>query len=109
MLRLCLLAGLMALAGCSGAASDGYRYEGSEFERSGVTVTIVTHADLADLRRAAAARHIDPGPGRKIMAFSTVALDRPTCTMHIVDPSRSYGPQWIGHELVHCIRGRWHA
>jgi hypothetical protein len=42
------------------------------------------------------------------MAFGFVSPDRPACTIHIVDPAKDYRPEWIGHELTHCLHGQWH-
>jgi len=44
--------------------------------------------------------------GRELMAWSIIRAGN--CEVHIVDPSRSYQPQWTGHEVTHCIWGRFH-
>lgn len=103
-----LLTAALLLAGCDGGSgADGYRFYRAEFERSQVTVTIVTHAGQAELRRAAVQLGVR-AEGRRLMAFGLVDAARPACTIHIVDPAKAYRPEWIGHELTHCIRGRWH-
>lgn len=30
------------------------------------------------------------------------------CVVHIVDPTVGYYPEFIGHEVMHCIFGDWH-
>lgn len=100
----CLCALALAVAGCE--RTDGYKFERKEFDRSGPNITIVTHPSLADLR-AKAPPSAQTDPNRKLMAWSII---RPTgCEMHIVDPSVSYQPEWIGHEAAHCVWGRWHS
>lgn len=104
---LALLA-LAILAGCKGPAADGYKFEGAEYERAHVTLRIVTHDDLPSLRLAALGAGAQVEQGREIMAWSLISGDRATCTVHVVNPRRSYAPEWLGHELAHCIYGRWH-
>lgn len=107
MRRRAIFAALM-LAGCRQQGADGYAYEHGEFDRRQIAVSVVEHPSLADLRAEAARRGVSDGD-REIMAFGLVSTDRPACEIHIVDPSRDYRPEWIGHELTHCIRGRWHG
>lgn len=103
--RMMLLAlGSLALSSC-GEAADGYRFERKEYERADPSITIVTHPSLSDLRaKAPAAASV--GENRELMAWSIIRADG--CEVHIVDPARSYQPQWIGHEVAHCVWGRWH-
>lgn len=93
----------LALAGCD--QQDGYTFDRKEFERTQPNITVVTHLSLADLRAKA-----PPGTnieGRDLMGWSII---RPTgCEMHVVDPAKSWMPEWIAHEAAHCIWGRWHA
>ena len=107
MKRLAALAAL-ALAACQQQGADGYAFERGEFDRNEIAVTVVEHPSLADLRADAARRGVRDG-NREIMAFGLVSTDRPACEIHIVDPAQDYRPEWIGHELTHCIRGRWHG
>lgn len=95
---------MLLLSGC-GEASDGYRFERKEFERPRPEITIVTHPTIADLRANApdAARQPE---GRELMAWSIIRPNE--CEVHVVDPAASYQPQWIGHEVAHCVWGRWH-
>ena len=97
----------LALAGCD-AAPDGYEYERDQFKRDEVTVSVVTYQNVDALREAARQFGVSAGDGRELHAFGMVNQTGPTCTIHIVEPSRSYQPEWVGHEFVHCIRGQWH-
>ncbi|WOF44378.1 hypothetical protein KNJ79_05445 [Sphingopyxis indica] len=102
MRRLILLLAL-ALASCGGGAPDGYRFEKKEFTRARPNITFVVHPSIGDLRKA--------GPkledGRELMAWGEILPNE--CRVHIVDPAVSYQPQWIGHEVTHCVYGRWHG
>lgn len=97
-------ASLLLLAAGGPVASDGYRYRRAEFVRNQVEITVVMYASAAEFRRAAAAEGINP----RAVAWSQFDPLRPTCTIHMVEPARTYRPEAYGHELLHCLRGRWH-
>lgn len=90
-----------ALAAC-GQPADGHRFERKEFERSRPDITIVLHPSVADLRAAAppSARH------KYLRGWSVIT--RTGCELHVVDPAASYRPEWLGHEVAHCVWGRFH-
>jgi len=100
--RRAALFAVVLLAGCGPA--DGYTFEQKEFDRSAPNITVVTHPSLKDLREAAPASAKEGKA--ELQAWS--AITRHGCEMHIVDPARSYQPEWIGHEATHCVYGRWH-
>lgn len=108
MIRRLALAALALLAGCDGAA-DGYRYERTEFVRDRVEVTVVTHPTIDALQREAARLDVKPATGEELFGFGLVHPTEPRCTIHLVDPAKTYRPQHIGHEFTHCIRGRFHG
>ena len=108
MSRLIFALAALALASCKPAAADGYAFERAEFARDAIQLTIVRHATPAALRREADRLGVRVESDRKLAAFGMVGADKPTCTIHIVDPSVNYQPEWIGHEVTHCIAGRWH-
>lgn len=93
----------LLLAGC-GEAADGYQFEGKEFERPRPGIEIVTHRSVAELRAAAPASA--QAEGRELMAWAVIRPDG--CTVHVVDPSAAWKPEWLGHEVAHCVWGRWH-
>ncbi|PTD19886.1 hypothetical protein [Sphingomonas fennica] len=107
-----LAAGLFALAALVGCqpptAKDGYRFERAEWSNSQLRVTLVLHPSIEDLdregRRAGAIVQRDEG----IAAWSLIDAHG-NCTIHIVDPTRLYLPEFIGHELAHCAFGRFHG
>jgi len=100
-----------ALAGCEVPSSvkgfDGYEFAGKEFNNTDTKIEFVVHPSYRDLRESALASGIKNH--KSVMAFST--LNRPDykrCVVHIIDPDVVYAPEYIGHEIVHCIYGRWH-
>lgn len=100
-----MVAALMSCNEQPGAA-DGYVFSNAEYRRLSQPITFVEHHSLAELRfeaRTAGA----PDDGRELMAWSE--LRSGGCTVHILDPSVRYYPEWIGHEITHCIYGRWHS
>lgn len=105
-MRILTLAAPLLLLACKPAASDGYRFDGAEYAREQVVVRIETHRSLAELRAAAPASAREGE--RELMAWAILAPDRASCTIHVVDPATTYAPEWLGHELAHCLYGRWH-
>jgi hypothetical protein len=100
---------LLAICGCSREAADGYRFEQSEYAQASVALSVVEHDSIGALRGAAAAAGVRIEGGRGLMAFGVISPDRAHCTIHIVDPASDYRPEWIGHEVAHCLHGRWHG
>ncbi len=97
---------LLALAGCEGTTgADGYRFGEAEFERDQVSVTLVQY-DSESAFIAAARRENSYKEG--IEAFGIVSKSRPECEIHVLRVADHYRPEWLGHELTHCIHGRWH-
>lgn len=98
---------LALLASCGEApAADGYTFEQEEFFRPAQPIEIVAYDSVADLRRAAS-KLVKLDDGRELMAFGLIHPDK--CVIHMVKPSADYQPEWIGHELTHCVYGRWHG
>lgn len=98
----------LAVPACSGqpTGADGYRFEQPEFERTALTVRVVMYNDEASLRAALPAGNLRED--HEAMAWGRLFADG-SCEIHILAPSRAYAPEWIGHELTHCIHGRWHS
>ena len=99
------LALLLVLAACEPA--DGYRFEQRERSTDAVQVHVIEHSDHASLLSAAQAIGATED-GRETMAFALLAADGRSCTIHVVAPERQWSPEWYGHELGHCLWGRWH-
>lgn len=97
----------LALSACGQApAADGYTFGEPEFTRTDMRLEVVLHDSLHSLRSALPAGNIEPD--REAMAWGRVYPAEARCEVHIMNPARSYQPEWIGHEIAHCIHGRWH-
>jgi type IV pilus biogenesis protein CpaD/CtpE len=99
----------LALSGCGQQTpNDGYAFERKEFTRTDIALRIVEHPTQEDLRFAATQMGVK-AESKDLMAFSTFSPTQATCTIHMVDAHNSYEPTWMGHELAHCVYGRWHG
>jgi len=85
-------------------ATDGYVFERKQFTNSNIRVTMVYYDSLEELRLEAKIREF--GNTDQLLAFAEG--HRKFCEIHTVDPEISYHPERYGHELMHCIHGRWH-
>lgn len=102
-MRFAIMPILLFLAAC-GQSPDGYTFEQEEFDRRSQTVTVVEHPTLTALHQAAPEEALTDG--RDLQGFSLI---RPgTCEIHITDLRKSDARMWLGHEMTHCIYGRWH-
>lgn len=102
MKHLILLASLL-LASCNTEAADGYDFKPPQarIERE---IKVVLHPNLVSVAKAK--------PGQPLAAdrelFGFAVINSKTCTIHAVDPAKSYHPEQLGHELTHCLYGDWH-
>lgn len=102
---------LLVLAACtveSRAGKDGYVFEKKEFEKTSIKVEMITYKTKAELLKAAKQLNITVESNRELAAFATLRPSQNACTIHTMDPSKSYEPEFMGHELAHCFYGRWH-
>jgi len=111
-----LLAGLFfALAGCGGKShntgADGYYFEQSSFEHTDFPVHIVLVESDQEMRKLIT-EHMSHVVGevnpKNVAAFSVLHPNDSACTIYMIDPKVRYEPEFYGHELVHCIYGKWH-
>jgi len=98
------------LFGCDTPApsksKDHYWFETKEYETTELGVSVRLYANKTDLQSAAKALGIaDP---ESIQAFGALKPYASSCTIHLVDPMNNYEPEYYGHELAHCIWGRFH-
>lgn len=106
MRRLAIIAAALLVASCNNGSGDGYRFERAEWTQTTIQTRIVLVQSRAELLKLAPAEaHVR---GAEIQAFSLISADHRVCTIYVIDPRVRYEPQWIGHELTHCIFGRWH-
>jgi hypothetical protein len=108
--------GLIALCfltiSCSNApvAADGYTFYGKQYTKNTVQINIVTYANQQQLTEALRRRGRNSDiPIEKVKAFSDLyPPNYNQCTIHMVDPTSAYNPEYVGHEFLHCVYGQWH-
>jgi hypothetical protein len=111
MLKKIIIATLFAFAltSCdpaSNTGADGYKFGTPQYEKQQVQIDIVTYNSQKDLVAAAKARGVD---NPDIVAFSIIKPPFDACTVHMVKPTVSYDPEFVGHEFLHCVYGQWHT
>ena len=120
--RLVITAAILAVAAMWAApsharnAADGYRFEQAEFVRTDFAVKVVEYDSAKEVTQAAESAGALLAPtqvgnyGRsvssRVLAWSRIRDD--VCEIHIIKPTVEYRPDLFGHELAHCIYGRWH-
>ena len=108
MKKLAVVLAMLLASACTTISGDGYKFGNKEYEQNNLQVKIVVYKSIRDLQISAAKHKVTADD--KTAAFS-VLQEIPhnnVCTIHILDPKIGYWPQFIGHELTHCIYGRWH-
>ena len=101
-----------AMAGSRGA--DDYQFGEKEYEHTEITVKIVVMKNPVEFRKLASAHGlrretVTALKGKMIVeAFSVLHPKDQQCTVFIKDPDWEWQPEYIGHELAHCVWGRWH-
>jgi hypothetical protein len=103
-----LLGLLLALTPISAAAApslDGYSFETEQFEHRTVTVTFVPLEKQTDLRALSEIAGLHPRQGQ-VKGFTINGAG--SCTIYMMDPKVAYEPEFLGHELAHCIYGNFH-
>ena len=99
---------------------DGYRFEQKEWEMTEFTVRIFlarNREQMKEWREEAGIpnRRARLGIGsaiavrQTVAAFSKLRYNDKECDIYIYDPEYTYEPEFAGHELYHCIYGRWHT
>lgn len=87
-------------------AADGFMFRNKEYTDDAPVIRIVEYPSAFALRAA--------HPGNKsgdVDAFSriiTMTDGRRVCEIHVVDPDVKWMPEILGHEVAHCLYGRWH-
>jgi hypothetical protein len=88
------------------SSADGYNFGNPTFEKTKVEVQFVTYKTRAEFLEAAKKRNVD---SLELQAFTELRSPFNKCTIHVMDPRVKYQPEFIGHELAHCIYGQWHT
>lgn len=107
---------LLAVVSCSDGSvnqkgTDGYIFHKKQYTKNELQITVVEHPSYADLRASAKAESSTVKTEIDFSALAAYSVLQPTtnvCTIHIVDPSKEYTPEFVGHEFLHCVYGQWH-
>ena len=107
------IAALMSilLVGCNVGGSDGYKFETKDYTAKQVILTTKTYEDRIGLLTAYSQVGKPIAEGRSLQAFSTVnkySDGTVKCEIHIMEPTVKYQPDFIGHEVTHCLYGQFH-
>lgn len=86
--------------------ADGYKFGTPQFQKTSFQVNVVVYEDRKQLLVAAKKYGITIPD---VLAFSVLRPPFDVCTIHMVSPSYSYEPEYIGHEFAHCMYGQWHT
>lgn len=105
-LPIVLLVGLTSCDTGPRPGADGYTFGKPQYEKQQVQIAVVTYNTQNELLQAARDRGVR---NPDIVAFSELKPPFDTCTVHMVKPSVSYEPEFVGHEFLHCIYGQWHT
>lgn len=91
---------------------DGFTYERKTAHIEEAKVHIYRFNSVLDLTAYINEKYPEDTKEGQLLGGFTVALQgsngKATCKIYIIDPSKQYIPEYIGHELVHCIDGRFH-
>lgn len=80
--------------------SDGYHYESQTFIPNR-TVKLKFYQSKEEMQASVPFGTFEIPEGKELRAYSS--FKNGICTIHIVDPKVLYEPEYLGHELYHCI------
>ena len=112
--------GFIGVTACTGKTNsnvgvDGYTFVRKQYENKEVSVSVVTYTDIAQLDKVASSylnnssNSVDHTvDSTDVVAFSVLEPNHEHCTIHMMDPSVTYKPEFIGHEFTHCLYGQFH-
>jgi hypothetical protein len=109
---ICAVLALLMLPSCEKGSADGYQFGQRGFTHLTPDIEFVEHQSQQELVAAAPAttRNDIKNKGGELLAWSVLkGPNHNICVVHIVNPQVKYAPELIGHEVAHCIYGRWHA
>lgn len=89
-------------------ARDGYHFARAEWTKNTMTVNVIWYKTSKELEAAAKALNVPVIKGNKMGAFSIINEAENRCTIHTVEPEEKYAPELVGHEFIHCFKGRFH-
>ena len=96
------------LIGCTttNRGTDGYSFHKKEYENvtPGVEFVLLQTAK----EKAEVQKKFFGTDWNRVSAFTEWNPEEGVCKIYIMDPYWQYTPELIGHEVAHCIWGRWH-
>lgn len=104
---------IFTLSACNktNTGKDGYQFGQKQYEMNHVTIDVVVHKTQQEMTQAALLHDPFLANPNSVAAFSIIykAPNNDKCIIHMIDPSISYQPEFIGHEFLHCVYGQWHT
>lgn len=105
----------LTLVSCSKKASDDYEFERKEYTLLDQKIEFVLISNEQEFNKLAK-EFVGPDQNAdNLGAFSRLRLNRADenlagseCIVYIKDPDWVYEPEYIGHEITHCLFGDWH-
>jgi len=88
--------------------SDGYIIEQAEFMHTDIHLRIHMFRSEKEFKAAKISNGVKDPPNAETMAFTYSNKNSNECEIYMYDPAYIYEPEYIGHELVHCIYGDFH-
>jgi hypothetical protein len=88
--------------------ADDYYFEEKEFERTSLGVEVVLFETRREFEEVAKEKLGRDFPVETVAAFGSLSVVGNNCTIYTMDASVQYEPEYLGHELAHCIWGRFH-
>lgn len=85
---------------------DGFIFEGKDGEMLNPNVQFVimkNQEEFNEVRKKFFGHH-----WHTVQAFTRWRPETKTCIIYVKDPDWEYEPEFIGHEVAHCIWGNWH-
>lgn len=88
---------------------DDHIFDQPENINSNLKVTVKLYRDKKGLQKEYRKNPFNRLDHNTINAFTSLDKKNNKCTIHVLSPATNYEPQYLGHELFHCIYGRWHS
>lgn len=97
----------LIISGCqdAGRGSDGYVFEEKEYTKLNPEIEFVLIPNQKEFDKLQQ-QYAPNADG--LQAFARLFPSVNKCIIYIKDPEWTYAPEFIGHEVTHCLFGRWH-
>ena len=94
---------------------DTYAFDYREFQLNDIHIKMVYYNNIEELLlyvkkyKPKILEFNDKNRTLRAFAIYGQAGKEKICTIHIVNPSIKYEPEFLGHEMTHCLFGRFHG